>query len=71
MERLEQLATARATVSTTTVTSPKQPVGQTTKAVEPTMMMTNMNKPVTGKDAGNMATTEASEQETPRQVALE
>jgi hypothetical protein len=64
MERLEQLATARATVSTTTVTSP-------TKAVEPTMMMTNMNKPVTGKDAGNMATTEASEQETPRQVALE
>jgi hypothetical protein len=58
-------------VSTTTVTSSKQPVGQTTRAVEPTMMTVNMNEPATGKDAGNMTTTEATEQETPRQVALE
>jgi hypothetical protein len=66
MERLEQLATTRATVSTTTVTSPKQSVGQTTRAVEPTTMTANMNEPATGKDAGNMATTEATKQEMPR-----
>jgi hypothetical protein len=71
MERPEQLATARATVSTTTMTSSKQPVGQTTRAVEPTTMTANMNEPATGKDAGNMATTEAIEQEAPRQVAPE
>jgi hypothetical protein len=32
-------------------------------------MTANMNEPTTGKDVGNMATTEATEQETPRQVA--
>jgi hypothetical protein len=30
-----------------------------------------MNEPATGKDAGNMATTEATKQETPRQVVPE
>jgi septum formation inhibitor-activating ATPase MinD len=48
-------------MSTTTVTSPKQPVGQTTRAAETTTMMANMNEPVMSKDAGNMATTEATE----------
>jgi hypothetical protein len=66
MEGPEQLATTGATVSTTTTTSPKQPVGQTTRAAEPTTMAANMNELTTGKDAGNMATTEAIEQETPR-----
>jgi hypothetical protein len=33
--------------------------------------MANMNKPAMGKDAGNMTTTEATEQETPRQVVPE
>jgi hypothetical protein len=34
-------------------------------------MTANMNEPATGKDAGNMMTMKATEQETPRQVALE
>jgi hypothetical protein len=51
MERPEQLATARGTVSTTTTTSSKQPVGQTTRAAEPT----------TSKDVVNVATTEVAE----------
>jgi hypothetical protein len=29
-------------------------------------MTANMNEPATGKDAGNMATMEATKQETPR-----
>jgi hypothetical protein len=58
-------------MSTTTVTSPKQPVSQTTRAAEPTTMTVNVNESATGKDAGNMATTKATEQETPRQVAPE
>jgi hypothetical protein len=53
MERPEQLATARATESTTTTTSSKQLVGQTTRAVEPP----------TSKDAVNVANTEVPEQE--------
>jgi hypothetical protein len=48
-------------VSTTTVTSSKQPVGQTTRAAESTTMTVNMNEPAMGKDAGNMATTKATE----------
>jgi hypothetical protein len=56
---------------TTTATSSKQPVGQTTRAAEPTTMTANMNEPATGKDAGNMVTMEATEQETPRQVVPE
>jgi hypothetical protein len=34
-------------------------------------MTTNVNKLATDKDAGNMVTTEAAEQETPRQVVPE
>jgi hypothetical protein len=34
-------------------------------------MTVNVNELATGKDAGNKATTEATEQETPRQVAPE
>jgi hypothetical protein len=71
MERAKQLATAGATMLTTTTTSSKQPVGQTTRAAEPMTMTANMNEPTTGKDAGNMATMEATEQETPRQVVPE
>jgi hypothetical protein len=63
MERPEQLATAGATESTTTTTSAKQPVGQTTRAAEST----------TSKDAVNVANTEVpeqvAEQEAPEQVA--
>jgi hypothetical protein len=47
----EQLATAGATESTTTTTSSKQPVGQTTRAVEPT----------TSKDAVNVANMKVTE----------
>jgi hypothetical protein len=61
MERPEQLATAGATVSTTTMTSSKQPVSQTTRAAEPT----------TSKDAVNVAATEATEQEVTEQVVPE
>jgi hypothetical protein len=46
---------------TTTATSSKQPVGQTTRAAEPTTKTANMNEPATGKDAGNMVTMEATE----------
>jgi hypothetical protein len=45
MERPKQLAFAGATESTTTTTSAKQPMGQTTRVEEPTM----------SKDAGNVA----------------
>jgi hypothetical protein len=38
---------------------------------EPTTTIANMNEPAMGKDAGNMATMEALEQETPRQVVPE
>jgi hypothetical protein len=58
MERPEQLATAGATVSTTTTTSSKQLEGQTTRAVELTM----------SKDAVNVANTEVPEQ-VPKQVS--
>jgi hypothetical protein len=51
-ERPEQLATAGATESTTTMTSAKQPVDQTTRVEEPT----------TSKDAGNVANTGVPEQ---------
>jgi hypothetical protein len=51
-ERPEQLATTGATESTTTMTSSKQLVGQTTRAVELT----------TSKDAVNVANTEVPEQ---------
>jgi hypothetical protein len=34
-------------------------------------MMVNVNEPATRKHVGNMATTEATEQEMPRQVAPE
>jgi hypothetical protein len=34
-------------------------------------MTANVNEPAMGKNAGNMATTEATEQEMPRQVAPE
>jgi hypothetical protein len=71
MERPKQLATAGATVLTTTTTSSKQPVSQTTRVAEPTTTIANMNEPAMGKDAGNMATMEALEQETPRQVVPE
>jgi hypothetical protein len=71
MERPEQLAIAGATVSTTTATSPAHPVSQTTRAAEPTTMTANVNEPAMDKNAGNMATTEATEQETPRQVVPE
>jgi hypothetical protein len=56
-ERPEQLATARTTEATTTTTSAKEPVGQTTRVEEPPM----------SKDAVNMANTEVPEQE-PGQV---
>jgi hypothetical protein len=46
-------------MSTTTATSSKQPVGQTTRAAEPTM----------SKDVVNMATMEVTEQGAPGQVA--
>jgi hypothetical protein len=47
-------------MSTTTATSSKQPMGQTTRAVEPTTMTVNMNKTAMGEDAGNMVTMEAT-----------
>jgi hypothetical protein len=63
------MATAEATKATTTMTSSKQPEGQTTGAAEPT----------TSKDAVNVASIEVpeqvpklvSEQEPPEQMALE
>jgi hypothetical protein len=53
-------------VATSTTTSSKQPVDQTTRVAEPTTVTANMNELASGKDAGNTATTEATEQETPR-----
>jgi hypothetical protein len=53
----------------TTTTCSEQLVDQTAKGAEPTTMIANMVEPTTGKDAVNMATTEVTEQEAPRQVA--
>jgi hypothetical protein len=52
MERPEQLATIGATASTTTTTSSKQSMGQTTRVVEP----------VTSKNEVNVVNTEVPEQ---------
>jgi hypothetical protein len=54
----------------TTTTCSKQLADQTTKGAEQTTMTANMVKPTTGKDAGNVVTTEVTEQEAPGQVAL-
>jgi hypothetical protein len=61
MERPEQLAIIGGTVSSTTTTSSKQPVGQTTWVAEPT----------TSKDAINVATMEMTKQEAAGQVTPE
>jgi hypothetical protein len=67
MERPEQLATAGATESTTTTTSSKQPVGQTTRAVGLTTSQDAVN--VVNTEVPEQVPEQAPEQEAPEQVA--
>jgi hypothetical protein len=51
-ERPKQLATARPTESTTTITSAKQPVGQTTRVEEPPTSKDVVNTEVPEQEPG-------------------
>jgi hypothetical protein len=68
-ERPEQLAAAGATASTTTMTSSKQPVGQTTRVVESATSKNEVN--VVNMEVLEQVPEQVPEQEVSEQVAPE